>query len=992
MSKQDRNPSQKSRILAALDSGVLPEDAGNADTKLSIHDFFLGAGQKRKRDSPAGSRTSTPGPSNKRHASQSHKDRLNQLPSGLLASTQSPDTTVRSEPGGSVIDALSLLTQSSVMALRGDGFQLNYDNESPLSRYDVGGPDQLQRMAEFVSRSIDNLSSGLLVKDGLKYLGMKEFVLFAVLDVLNAKDLLPGLEVRLIPHQIIGVSWMLMQEKETVYNGGIMADDMGLGKPVCTICRAAAYFCACAGKTVQMIATMAMNMPEIDEKHRTTLIVVPAALLHQWKEELEAKTNGVFSVHIHHGKEKLKTLSAMQSKDVIITTYQTLNLEFTVKDPDVEEYEELDWLLQYGGLLAKMKWYRIVLDEAQFIRNRATRSSKTVARLRAKYRWMLTGTPVTNSLADIYGLIRFGHFRPWNDWESFDSYIARVQVEDPPLAGARAQEVLKPVMLRRTKNAQLEGKPLLTLPPKSIKIVPLEFSSDEREFYDSFEKRAKIRLGRFLRENTMLKKSQAEGYEDPSLLVGSESDKELGRAKRIMGAQWVDKVRKRALQQARAIELDFTDEGEDEDLTCPVCHDMFINDSGRVLQCGHEICFDCLLDISHSPIAHDGIFGYGNEKQNLQVEKEFEAAEAKGLRPCPTCKKMTDFSQQAVFKSSAFHPSEEEVREYARSERQRGKEAVKPEETSSSMQFSSLIDQVDTSAELVELSSDDEDEMPDLSTILKGGQGKGKGKEDAKRKREGGAEADDTILDITMGDITRDLPPFAVSASDDGDFLHQHTCNGQNGGESRSAPSESMVATWRRGDDDLEPSAKMLALIKLLKEADIYGDKTIVYSQWTSMLDLVETLFARYGIQSLRYDGKMSRDARDRALVSFKKAGGPKVILISTKSGGVGLNLVAANRVVNMDLSWNYAAESQAYDRVHRLGQEKDVFVKRLVVRDTIEERMLKLQDLKVGLSDAALGEGTGIKLHKMSVKEIKQLFGMTPVQKPNGENGENSQ
>lgn len=63
--------------------------------------------------------------------------------------------------------------------------------------------------------------------------------------------------------------------------------------------------------------------------------------------------------------------------------------------------------------------------------------------------------------------------------------------------------------------------------------------------------------------------------------------------------------------------------------------------------------------------------------------------------------------------------------------------------------------------------------------------------------------------------------------------------------------------------------------------------------------------------------------------------GGP----ISTKCGGVGLNLVSANRVVNMDLSWNYAAESQAYDRVHRLGQEKEVFVKRLVVNNTIEER-----------------------------------------------------
>ena len=83
----------------------------------------------------------------------------------------------------------------------------------------------------------------------------------------------------------------------------------------------------------------------------------------------------------------------------------------------------------------------------------------------------------------------------------------------------------------------------------------------------------------------------------------------------------------------------------------------------------------------------------------------------------------------------------------------------------------------------------------------------------------------------------------------------------------------------------------------------------------------------------------MDRAARDSVLKSFKQPIGPRVILISTKSGGVGLNLTSANRIINMDLSWNYASESQAYDRAHRIGQEKPVWVKRLVVKDTIEER-----------------------------------------------------
>ncbi|KZT24969.1 P-loop containing nucleoside triphosphate hydrolase protein [Neolentinus lepideus HHB14362 ss-1] len=145
----------------------------------------------------------------------------------------------------------------------------------------------------------------------------------------------------------------------------------------------------------------------------------------------------------------------------------------------------------------------------------------------------------------------------------------------------------------------------------------------------------------------------------------------------------------------------------------------------------------------------------------------------------------------------------------------------------------------------------------------------------------------------------------------------------------------------------------------------------------TSMLDLVEMVFNRYGIRSLRYDGKMDRESREKALSTFKKSCRPKILLISTKCGGVGLNLVSANRVVNMDLSWNFATESQTYDHVHRLGQEKEVFVKRLIVKDMIEERMLKLQALKTDLANAALGEGTR-NLHKLCVKDIVNVGSST--------------
>lgn len=119
------------------------------------------------------------------------------------------------------------------------------------------------------------------------------------------------MEVRLLPHQLIGVSWMIDQERNSPHKGGILADDMGLGK------------------TVQMIATMAINQPSDEDNSRTTLIVVPAALMFQWREEVETKTNGMFEVHIQHGREKIKDPQLLAEKDVrhyLTIAIRSLNL------------------------------------------------------------------------------------------------------------------------------------------------------------------------------------------------------------------------------------------------------------------------------------------------------------------------------------------------------------------------------------------------------------------------------------------------------------------------------------------------------------------------------------------------------------------------------------------------------------------------------------------------------------------------------------------
>jgi superfamily II DNA or RNA helicase len=152
-----------------------------------------------------------------------------------------------------------------------------------------------------------------------------------------------------------------------------------------------------------------------------------------------------------------------------------------------------------------------------------------------------------------------------------------------------------------------------------------------------------------------------------------------------------------------------------------------------------------------------------------------------------------------------------------------------------------------------------------------------------------------------------------------------------------------------------DTSAKVERLVEALEDAAADGHKSLVFSQWTSLLDLVEPHLERAGIRFIRLDGS----TRDRGAVvsEFQGDNGPPVMLISLKAGGTGLNLTAADHVFLMDPWWNPAVEDQAADRAHRIGQDKPVMVYRLVAKDTVEEGILLLQERKRAIANAALGE-----------------------------------
>ena len=155
---------------------------------------------------------------------------------------------------------------------------------------------------------------------------------------------------------------------------------------------------------------------------------------------------------------------------------------------------------------------------------------------------------------------------------------------------------------------------------------------------------------------------------------------------------------------------------------------------------------------------------------------------------------------------------------------------------------------------------------------------------------------------------------------------------------------------------EAEGSSKLTLLLEMLERACEDGHKALVFSQWTSLLDRVEPHLRQASISFVRLDGS-TRD-REEVVTTFQHPDGPPVMLVSLKAGGTGLNLTAADHVFLMDPWWNPAVEDQAADRTHRIGQDRPVMVYKLVAKDTVEERIIELQEHKRALAQAALEGG----------------------------------
>ncbi|PGH09155.1 hypothetical protein GX51_00909 [Blastomyces parvus] len=754
-----------------------------------------------------------------------------------------------------------------------------------------------------------------------------------------------GLKIKLLPHQREGVEWMRDKEsgvKKTrgvIPKGGILADDMGLGK------------------TIQTIALMLTNPRHPKEREEAvegkdkkqkkippevgkgTLVVAPLALIKQWESEIENRVTAShrLRVCVYHGPQRTKHGDTLSQFDVVITTYGTLSSEHASSEK------------KPTGCFAN-HWYRIILDEAHTIKNRNAKATKAACALRSEYRWCLTGTPMQNNLDELQSLINFLRIKPYNDLAAWREQITKpLNNGRGGLAIRRLQVYLKAFMKRRTKDVlKLEGglgqknsdskegnkesSHGFRITNREVLKVEADFTPAERAFYKRLERRTDKTLERMMGSDDvnyasalvlLLRLRQACNHPD---LVKSDLVQDKDVLMNNFGANSQSK----------------TPEGEEDidsianlmgglSVTTKLCDVCQTKLSSKEATSGASRCAECEADLQTDPLSPRK---KGDKKKKKKQQK---------------LKEKKNHGESTDRNSSA------EVSEARRVRLQKQRLVV---------------------------DSDDEDDdgewlVPDSERQVEN-LGKAGGTDDEDAEDGGrwlGSDDSETDEDEDKGarnglGKTTEVINLDSDEDDEDDEDEDETDDDESDDEPETP--------------DHLASTKIRHLMKILKKES--GDyKFIVFSFFTSMLNKIEPFLKDSHIGYARYDGAMRNDLREHSLDRLRNSSKTRVLLCSLRAGSLGLNLTAASRVVILEPFWNPFVEEQAIDRVHRLNQTVDVKIYKLTIKDTVEERIVDLQERKRELANATIEGKTAAA--KLTMKDMMALFSHEASARYSGEN-----
>ena len=505
-------------------------------------------------------------------------------------------------------------------------------------------------------------------------------------------------------------------------------------------------------------------------------------------------------------------------------------------------------------------WYRVILDEAHTIKNRNAKATQACYALRAEYRWCLTGTPMQNHLDELQSLIKFLRIKPYNELSVWRDQITRPMTNGRGgVAMKRLQFYLKAFMKRRTKDvlkaagalnpggkATIEGKPNtgFKITERKIKKVVATFTDKEREFYERLEQRT-----------------------DRSL------EQMMGGAKLSYASALVLLLRLRQacnhpelVGGSMAEDKDALTTGQNNGLQSPKKSKVVDKDLDDVadllggLSVQTKQCDVCQLQLTKEEVTANAI-RCNNCERDLVAFKNNKKVRKR-------CKDRSGISTKANYEANT-------VKRYARP---------------------------------IAKDSDDEgeDDEGEGDWVVAGIQrhtpnlGKAGGSDD--ENAEGGGEwlvSDDTdtgdessvqVLGSRRKEVIH-LDDSSDNSEPSSDITDEEEDDGESGSHERAAVS--MVT-----------STKIQYLLRILRK-ESRNHKFIVFSQFTSMLNLIEPFLKKEGLVYTRYDGSMRNDHREASLERLRNEKRTRILLCSLKCGSLGLNLTAASRVVILEPFWN---------------------------------------------------------------------------------------
>ncbi|KAF4513597.1 hypothetical protein G6O67_000847 [Ophiocordyceps sinensis] len=469
------------------------------------------------------------------------------------------------------------------------------------------------------------------------------------------------LESTLLPYQLQGLAWMISKENPKLptnktdglvqlwarargmycnlasgfvtqsppelCSGGILADDMGLGK------------------TLQIISLILVGGPG------STLIVAPVGVMSNWKQQIErhVKSDQAPSVLIYHGDRKMHAKELMQY-DVVITSYGRLA-------------RELDPKVQRALLDQSVTWRRVVLDEGHTIRNARTKIALAACEIQAKSRWVLSGTPIINSVKDLHSLVKFLHLTGGIEQaEIFNTNVTRKLYDGDRSGEAILQALVRDICLRRKKDMKFVD---LKLPEKKQYLHRISFHPSEKQKYDALLSEARGALSEFQNKSDRGQKGRFQNVLERLLRLRQACNHWTlcrERIEDLMKLLEDEKVvvfteKNRALLQA-ALRL-FLESQEE----CAVCYE---NPAGPVItNCKHVFCRVCItkaIQIQHkcpmcrNPLTNDSLLepapegasddNFDTDTQSSKTEALLQIVQATIKRPAS---KVIVFSQWTAF-------------------------------------------------------------------------------------------------------------------------------------------------------------------------------------------------------------------------------------------------------------------------------------------------------------------------------------------------------